>query len=86
MNYKDLAANIEAYIIEQRRWFHQHPELSWEEVETTKEIVRQLEAMGYVFEAQEAVDENNTLVRFVTSWATPVEAVDQFLKDLAACK
>ena len=39
MNYKDLAANIEAYIIEQRRWFHQHPELSWEEVETTKEIV-----------------------------------------------
>ena len=45
-----------------------------------------LEAMGYVFEAQEAVDENNTLVRFVTSWATPVEAVDQFLKDLAACK
>jgi amidohydrolase len=47
MNYKDLAANIEAYIIEQRRWFHQHPELSWEEVETTKEIVRQLEAMGY---------------------------------------
>ena len=47
MNYRDLAANIEAYIIEQRRWFHQHPELSWEEVETTKEIVRQLEAMGY---------------------------------------
>ena len=50
------------------------------------DVAAKLEAMGYVFEAQEAVDENNTLVRFVTSWATPVEAVDQFLKDLAACK
>ena len=50
------------------------------------DIAAKLAAMGYVFEAQEAVDENNTLVRFVTSWATPVEAVDQFLKDLAACK
>ena len=50
------------------------------------DVAAKLEAMGYVFEAQEAVDENNTLVRFVTSWATPEEAVEQFLKDLAACK
>ena len=50
------------------------------------DVAAKLEAMGYGFEAQEAVDENNTLVRFVTSWATPEEAVEQFLKDLAACK
>ena len=50
------------------------------------DVAAKLEAMGYVFEAQEAVDENNTLVRFVTSWATPEEAVEQFLKDLATCK
>ena len=50
------------------------------------DVAAKLEAMGYVFEAQEAVDENNTIVRFVTSWATPEEAVEQFLKDLAACK
>lgn len=49
-------------------------------------VAAQLEAKGYAFEAQEAVDADHTIIRFVTSWATPVEAIDQFLKDLAACK
>ncbi|WP_295584813.1 low specificity L-threonine aldolase [uncultured Oscillibacter sp.] len=49
-------------------------------------VAKQLEEMGYAFEAQEVVDETHTLVRFVTSWATPAEAVEQFLKDLASCK
>lgn len=49
-------------------------------------VARQLEALGYAFEAQEPVDDAHTVVRFVTSWATPAEAVDQFLKDLAACQ
>ncbi len=49
-------------------------------------VAKQLEEMGYAFEAQEDVDDTHTLVRFVTSWATPAEAVEQFLKDLASCK
>lgn len=49
-------------------------------------VAKQLEEMGYAFEAQEDVDDAHTLVRFVTSWATPAEAVEQFLKDLASCK
>ena len=34
-------------LVEARRWFHAHPELSNREVETSAEIVRRLEAMGY---------------------------------------
>ena len=49
-------------------------------------VAKQLEEMGYAFEAQEDVDDDHTLVRFVTSWATPAEAVEQFLKYLASCK
>ena len=33
-----LAEKYEGYIIEQRRWFHAHPELSWEEFGTTDHI------------------------------------------------
>lgn len=35
----------------------------------------------YAFQVWEAIDENHTAMRFVTSWATPVEAVDAFIKD-----
>jgi amidohydrolase len=34
-------------LVEARRWFHAHPELSNREIETSAEIVRRLEAMGY---------------------------------------
>ncbi len=47
MNYKELAESTEPYIIEQRRWFHQHPELSWKEFCTTDAIALELEKMGY---------------------------------------
>lgn len=47
MNYRELAASTEEYIITQRRWFHQHPELSWEEFHTTDAICKELESMGY---------------------------------------
>lgn len=47
MNFNKLAKQTEAYIIEQRRWCHRHPELSWEEVRTTDHIVQELTAMGY---------------------------------------
>lgn len=31
MNFKDMAEQNETWIIEQRRYFHAHPELSFEE-------------------------------------------------------
>jgi len=34
-------------MVETRRWFHAHPELSNREVATSAEIIRRLEAMGY---------------------------------------
>ena len=49
-------------------------------------VSRQLEEMGYQFEPERIVDADHTCVRFVTSWATPQSAVDEFLRDLAACK
>lgn len=49
-------------------------------------IIKQLMDLGYLFEEDHVVDADHTCVRFVTSWATPIDAVDQFLKDLAACK
>ena len=46
MDFKELAKQYEPYIIEQRRWFHRFPELTWEEFGTTEHIVAELEAMG----------------------------------------
>lgn len=49
-------------------------------------VIRRLEELGYEFETDHAVDEGHTCVRFVTSWATPEHAVEEFLKDLADCR
>ena len=46
MDIRALAEKYEGYIIEQRRWFHAHPELSWEEFGTTDHIQEELEKMG----------------------------------------
>ena len=46
MNFKELAEQNEQWIIDQRRFFHQCPELSFEEKNTTKEIGKRLEEMG----------------------------------------
>ena len=46
MDIRALAEKYEDYIIEQRRWFHAHPELSWEEFGTTDHIQEELEKMG----------------------------------------
>ena len=46
MDIKEKAENIKDYIIEMRRHFHQNPELSLEEFETTKKIVNELEKMS----------------------------------------
>ena len=39
MNFRDMAEQNESWIIKQRRYFHAHPELSFEERNTTHEIV-----------------------------------------------
>ena len=38
--------NVDAYITEEFQWFHRHPELSYEEVETTQRIRASLERAG----------------------------------------
>ncbi len=43
---QELAARIEPYLIEKRRFFHAHPELSGEEVNTTAAIAQELDVMG----------------------------------------
>lgn len=53
MNFREAAEKNEDWIIEQRRYFHQHPELSLKEVNTTRELAKRLEEMGlepYYFE------------------------------------
>lgn len=47
MNYRELAEKTLDYVVEQRRWCHMNPELSWEEVQTTEHIEAELRAMGY---------------------------------------
>lgn len=46
MSIKELAEKYGGYIVEKRRYFHQHPELSWEEVDTTNVIEAELKSMG----------------------------------------
>lgn len=43
---KQLAKEVEAYVIARRRHFHMYPELSYHEVKTTEHIVSELEKMG----------------------------------------
>ena len=50
MNIREQAEKYNDYIIGQRRYFHRHPELSFEERETTAAIKRELEAMGIAVE------------------------------------
>lgn len=42
----ELARKYEQYVIDQRRWVHQHAELAWQEHETTAHIEEELRAMG----------------------------------------
>ena len=48
-------------------------------------VVERLAAHA-AFEIQQLSGDGRTCVRFVTSWATPQSAVDEFLRDLAACR
>ena len=46
MNLTQAAEAAKDYIIEQRRWFHQHPEVSEQEFESCKRIRAELDKMG----------------------------------------
>lgn len=46
MDIKALAQEAEPYIIARRRWYHRHPELTFEEKETRAAIHADLEALG----------------------------------------
>jgi amidohydrolase len=46
MNFREAAKQTAGYIIAQRRYFHQHPELSFEEWATTQAIGARLTEMG----------------------------------------
>lgn len=50
------------------------------------EVIAKLQEMGYEFEVDHAVDGGHTCIRLVASWATPEQAVEDFLRDLASCK
>ncbi len=45
MTIKDLAKKYENYIIEQRQFLHGIPELSLNEINTTKKLVEELRKM-----------------------------------------
>ena len=62
MDIKEKAENIKDYIIEMRRHFHQNPELSLEEFETTKKIVNELEKMGIEVNKRGYFNFQNTIV------------------------
>ena len=49
MNISELCREAEAYIIEQRRWFHQHPEVSLKETGTSRKVQDELQTMGIPF-------------------------------------
>jgi len=46
MDVKTLAQGTRQYVIDLRREFHQNPELSWQETETSKRIKRELDRLG----------------------------------------
>ena len=46
------------------------------------ETVARLQELGYEFETDHEVDPAHTCIRLVTSWATPDQAVEDFLRDL----
>ncbi len=49
-------------------------------------VADKLSAMGFEFQAERVLDQETALYRFVTSWATPKEAVDDLLSALAECQ
>ena len=75
-----VAAEIEPQLIEMRRWFHQHPELSNREEQTGQEIARRLREMGY--EVRTGVAHNGVVAVLegalpgpVVAWRSDIDAL-----------
>lgn len=51
MDLKALAEKNHDYVVEMRRYFHRHPELSTQEVNTSKKICEELEKIGIPYKA-----------------------------------
>ena len=75
-----VAAEIEPQLIEMRRWFHQHPELSNREEQTGQEIARRLRDMGY--EVRTGVAHNGVVAVLegalpgpVVAWRSDIDAL-----------
>lgn len=49
-NLKEKLDNVSDYIVEMRRYFHENPELSWKEVNTSKKIREELDDFGIEYE------------------------------------
>lgn len=49
-NLKEKLDNIKDYIVEMRRYFHENPELSWKEINTSEKIREELDSMGIEYE------------------------------------
>jgi amidohydrolase len=67
-------------LVQARRWFHQHPELSNREVETGKEIARRLTALGYQVQSGVARTGVVAVLRGgrpgpVVAWRTDIDAL-----------
>ena len=50
MDIKEMFLEQESYIVEMRRWFHRHPEVSLKEKNTSQKIQDELTKMGIPFE------------------------------------
>ncbi|MBS6063711.1 M20 metallopeptidase family protein [Criibacterium bergeronii] len=50
MSTNIITNGIKDYVIEQRRFFHENPELSWQEFETSKRIRQELDKMDIEYE------------------------------------
>ena len=46
MNVQEIAKEYQEYLIEMRRWFHQHPEIAEKEFETSAKIKEELTKYG----------------------------------------
>lgn len=51
MKIKELSNKYKQYVIDMRREFHMYPELSWQEIRTSKRIKEELESMGISYES-----------------------------------
>lgn len=77
---ESAATELEEKLIEARRWFHQHPELSNRETGTAAEIARRLQEMGY--EVQTGVAHNGVVAVLegalpgpVVAWRSDIDAL-----------